>query len=349
MSALHALGARAARLLPPEAAHEATLRALEAGLGPRSGTDDPILRTHIAGLDIPNPVGIAAGFDKDARVPDALLRAGFGFVECGSITPRPQPGNPKPRLFRLAEDRAVINRMGFNNGGHEAARARLQRRAGRPGAVGVNLGANKDSADRVADYVAGLETFAGLASYFTINVSSPNTPGLRDLQGEAALRELLDAVREARARFAIRAPVFLKAAPDIADEDAPRIVEAARAAGIDGLILTNTTVARPASLRSRHAGETGGLSGPPLFARSTQMLLLARRAAGPDFTLIGAGGISSADDAYEKICAGANAVQLYTALVYQGPGLVRRIKTGLAERLRADGFAHAADAVGTAI
>ena len=349
MSLAHDLAARTLRLLPPEAAHEATLRALEAGLGPRGGKDDPVLRTRLAGLDLPNPVGIAAGFDKDARAPDALLRAGFGFVECGSITPRPQDGNPRPRLFRLSADRAVINRMGFNTGGHAAALARLERRRGRAGAVGVNLGANKDSPDRVEDYVAGLRAFRQVASYFAINVSSPNTPGLRDLQGEQALRALLDAVREARARLDIRAPVFLKAAPDIADDDAPRIVEAARTAGIDGLILTNTTIARPATLRSRHAGEAGGLSGAPLFHRSTEVLRLARRAAGPDFVLIGVGGISGADDAYEKIRAGANAVQLYSALVYQGPGLVGRIKRGLAERLKADGFASVAAAVGTAI
>jgi dihydroorotate dehydrogenase len=334
------------RLLPPETAHEATLRALQLGLGPHAGADDPILRTSVAGVVLPNPVGVAAGFDKDARAPDALLAAGFGFAECGSITPRPQAGNPKPRLFRLTEDRAVINRMGFNNQGHAAARARLARRTGRPGAVGVNLGANKDSADRVADYVAGLEAFHGLAAYFTINVSSPNTPGLRDLQGEQALRELLAAVRDARLRLEETVPVFLKIAPDIADDDAPRIVEAARSHGVDGLIVSNTTIARPDSLHSAHAREAGGLSGAPLRERATDVLRLARQASGPDFTLIGVGGIGSADDAYARIRAGANAVQLYTALVYEGPGLVRRIKHGLAQRLRADGFATAAEAVG---
>ena len=346
MSFLHDAGARAMRLLAPETAHEATLRALELGLGPHAGADDPILRTTIAGLALSNPVGVAAGFDKDARAPDALLAAGFGFAECGSITPRPQAGNPKPRLFRLTEDHAVINRMGFNNQGHAAAQARLARRTGRPDAVGVNLGANKDSMDRIADYVAGLEAFHGLAAYFAINVSSPNTPGLRDLQSEAALRELLAAVREARARLGEAAPVFLKIAPDIADDDAPRIVEAARNGGVDGLIVSNTTIARPASLRSAHAKESGGLSGAPLRERAAHVLRLARQASGPDFTLIGVGGIASADDAYARIRAGANAVQLYTALIYEGPGLVRRIKHGLAQRLRADGFASVADAVG---
>ncbi len=347
MSAAHDLAARALRLLPPETAHRAAIAALAAGLGPRAREkDDPVLRTRLAGLDLPNPVGVAPGFDKDARAPGALLAAGFGFVEAGTVTPRPQAGNPRPRLFRLSEDRAVINRLGFNNAGAAAARARLARRAGRPGIVGVNLGANKDSDDRVADYVAGLETFRGLASYFTINISSPNTPGLRDLQGEQALRELLGAVREARALLADSAPVFLKIAPDIEDDDAPRIVETARAHGIDGLIVSNTTIARPAALRSRHAGEAGGLSGAPLLARSTHLLRLARRAAGPGFALIGVGGISGAADAYAKIRAGADAVQLYTALVYEGPGLVRRIKSGLADMLRADGFSSIAEASG---
>ncbi len=344
------LAARAVRLLPPEAAHEATLAALEAGLGPKSGeADDPVLRTRIAGLDLPNPVGIAAGFDKDARVPDALLAAGFGFVEAGTVTPRPQPGNPKPRLFRLTADRAVINRMGFNNRGHDAARARMERRAGRPGVVGINLGANKDSADRNADYVAGLRAFWGLASYFTINISSPNTPGLRDLQSAGALDDLLHALDDARGALAGDAaapPLFLKIAPDLDEDDLERIAGAARAGGVQGLIVSNTTTGRPAGLSDPQQGEKGGLSGAPLMAASTRMLRLARQAAGPNLTLIGTGGIASGADAFAKIRAGANAVQLYTALVFEGPGLVRRIKQDLAARLKSEGFASVAEAVG---
>lgn len=349
MSVLHALGARAARWLDPEDAHRLTIRALTAGLGPGPGAaDDPILATSLAGLALTNPVGLAAGFDKNAEAPDALLRAGFGFVECGTTTPRPQAGNPRPRLFRLVEDRAVINRMGFNNDGQEAFAARLGKRT-RRGVVGANVGANKDSADRAADYVLGLRRLWGLADYFTLNVSSPNTPGLRDLQGQAALVDLLGAVSEARAALAEKGgdtPVFLKVAPDLGEGAAEDIVAAAIRFGLNGLIVSNTTVARPPGLKSRHAAEGGGLSGAPLMGPSTALLAVFYRVAAGRLTLIGAGGIGSGADAYAKIRAGASAVQLYSALALEGPDLVRRIKRDLAAHLRSDGFASLAQAVG---
>jgi dihydroorotate dehydrogenase len=351
VSGAHDLAAALLRRLDPETAHRLTLAALARGLGPAErAANDPILRTDLAGLDLANPVGLAAGFDKDARAPDALLAAGFGFVECGTVTPRPQAGNPRPRLFRLAADRAVINRMGFNNAGHEAFAASLvARRRVRPGPVGANIGANKDSADRTRDYVVGLERFWRLADYFTLNVSSPNTPGLRDLQRRAALDDLLGAVGEARATLAAcgtRRPLFLKIAPDLAEAEARDIVEVATAHGIDGVIVGNTTTGRPAGLVSAGHDEAGGLSGAPLFAASTRLLRFVRRAAGDRLVLIGVGGIGSGAEAYAKIRAGANAVQLYTALAYAGPGLITRLKVDLAARLRADGFTRVAEAVG---
>jgi dihydroorotate dehydrogenase len=338
------------RLLDPEDAHRLTLTGLKIGLGPHGDAAlDPILATVIAGLSLPNPVGLAAGFDKDAEAAGAMLRAGFGFVECGTTTPRPQPGNPRPRLFRLTEDRAVINRMGFNNRGLEHFAAALAARP-RVGVVGANVGANKDSADRTADYLQGLRRLWPLADYFTLNVSSPNTPGLRDLQAREALTDLLGAVREARAGLtagsAGERPVFLKVAPDLAEEEAADIVEAAVTFGLDGLIVSNTTIARPTSLRSADRGETGGLSGAPLFGPSTRMLRLFHQLAAGRIALIGVGGIASAADAYAKIRAGAAVVQFYSALVYEGPGLVERINRGLAERLRADGFRSLGEAVG---
>jgi dihydroorotate dehydrogenase len=351
VSALHDFGARLLRSTDPERAHELSLAALEAGLGPHAPADPPILATRLAGLSLTNPLGLAAGFDKDARVPAALLTAGFGFVECGTVTPRPQAGNPRPRLFRLVEDGAVINRMGFNNAGMDAFAARLGvgRRAG---PVGANVGANKDTVDRAADYVAGLRRLWPLADYFTLNVSSPNTPGLRDLQQGGALTDLLGAVAEARTELtagpAGPKPVFLKIAPDLTEAQAGAIVEAAVAFGLTGLIVSNTTLARPEALRGAARGETGGLSGRPLLEPSTRLLASVRTASAGRLVLIGVGGIASGGDAYAKIRAGASAVQLYTALALQGPGLIARIKSDLAARLRADGFGTIEEAVGAA-
>jgi dihydroorotate dehydrogenase len=342
---LHALATAALRALDPEDAHGLAIQALKAGLGPRGGADDPILATEIAGLALPNPIGLAAGFDKNAEAFGPMLRAGFGFAECGTVTPLPQAGNPRPRLFRLTEDRAVINRMGFNNAGLEAFAGRLDRRG--PGVVGANIGANKDAADRIGDYVTGLVRLWGRASYFTINISSPNTPGLRALQTRAALEELLGRLAEARDGLPAegRAPIFLKVAPDLEAGEPAAIVETVAAHALSGIIISNTTVSRP-PLASRFAGENGGLSGAPLKALALGMLRDFARAAAGRLVLIGAGGIGSGADAYARIRAGASAVQLYSALVFEGPGLVARIKRDLAARLRADGFARVRDAVG---
>jgi dihydroorotate dehydrogenase len=320
------------RLLDAEDAHRATIAALKF-LPPRAlGRDDPRLAVSAFGLDFPNPVGLAAGFDKNAEVPDAMLGLGFGFVEVGTLTPRAQPGNPRPRAFRLLEDRAVINRYGFNNDGHAPALNLLTQRA-RRGVVGVNVGANKDADDRVADYVAGVRAFAGVASYFTINVSSPNTPGLRDLQEPDALSELLARVIEARNEADARRPVLLKIAPDLSLAQLDGIVHVARQRGVDGMIVSNTTISRPASLASSLATEGGGLSGAPLFTLSTHMLAQTYLRVGGQFPLIGVGGIDSAATARAKIEAGATLVQLYSSLVYEGPSLVGRIKAGLLDGL----------------
>jgi dihydroorotate dehydrogenase len=329
--------------LDPEVAHNATLLALRTGLVPAAPADDPILATRLAGLSLPNPVGLAAGFDKDVMAPDAMLRLGFGFVECGSVTPLPQDGNPKPRIFRLVEDSAVINRLGFNNRGLEHAVVRLNARQGRPGIVGINLGANKDAEDRTADYVTGVRAAAALASYITVNISSPNTPGLRALQDPAALADLVARVMEARG--AIKVPLFVKVAPDLEPRDFDTIARIAIDGSVDGLIVSNTTISRPA-LASAHAGETGGLSGAPLKPLALAALQNFARAAGGGLPLIAAGGIASGADAYARIRAGASAVQLYSALVYHGPGLVGRIKAELAALLRGDGFGSVAEAVG---
>jgi dihydroorotate dehydrogenase len=329
--------------LDPETAHNVTLAALRTGLLPKAAPDDPILATRLAGLALPNPIGLAAGFDKDVLVPDAMLRLGFGFVECGSVTPRPQTGNPRPRIFRLVEDAAVINRLGFNNQGLEHAVVRLQARAQRPGIVGINLGANKDSDDRASDYVTGIRAAAALASYVTVNISSPNTPGLRALQDSAALADLV--ARVVAARGAIAVPIFVKVAPDLEPADFDTIARIAIDGGIDGLIVSNTTITRP-PLVSAHARETGGLSGAPLQPLALAALQGFARATGGQLPLIGAGGIASGADAYARIRAGASAVQLYSALVYHGPGLVARIKAELATLLRADGFGSLAEAVG---
>ena len=327
-------------MLDPEAAHRLTIAGLRCLTLPPSRFA-PSLATRVAGVAFASPVGLAAGFDKDAEVPDAMLGLGFGFVEVGTLTPLPQVGNPQPRLFRLPADRGVINRMGFNNDGLAAAHVRLARRA-RRGIVGVNVGANKDSTDRIADYVTGVRTMADVADYLTINISSPNTPGLRALQDEAALTALLDAVNEARP--ADGPPVFLKLAPDLERADIDAIVRVA-VPRVAALIIGNTTVSRP-PLASRDAGEAGGLSGAPLRTLAAQRLRDFRAASGGEIPLIAAGGIDSADEAYARIRSGAALVQLYSALVYEGPGLARRIATGLAERLARDGFASVADAVG---
>jgi len=342
---LHGLATRALRGLDPEDAHGLAIRALKLGLGPKAPPDDPILATSLAGAALPNAVGLAPGFDKDAEVHGPMLRAGFGFVECGTVTPRPQAGNPRPRLFRLSEDRAVINRMGFNNRGLEAFAGNLAGRG--PGVVGANIGANKDSEDRVADYVAGLTRLWGLASYFTVNVSSPNTPGLRALQTRAALEDLLGRLAEARDALpaAGRVPMFLKVAPDLKAGEVEAIAEACVAGGLAGIMVSNTTLSRPA-LASPFRDETGGLSGAPLMALSTRVLSEFAAAAAGRLALVGVGGVGSGADAYAKIRAGACAVQLYSALVFEGPGLVSRIKRELAERLRADGFASVGAAVG---
>ncbi len=345
MSRLDDLGATILRGLDPETAHGLALTALKAGLGGRVDARDAVLATRVAGLDLPNPVGLAAGFDKNGEALHGLARAGFGFVECGSVTPRPQPGNPKPRLFRLSEDRAVINRMGFNNKGLEAFARNLEHRP-RTAVIGANLGANKDTQDKAADYVAGLVRLRGLADYFAVNVSSPNTPGLRNLQGRAALDDLLGRLAEARGADA--APLFLKIAPDLAETEVVMIVEACAAHGLDGLIVSNTTLDRPESLRSAHAGENGGLSGAPLKDKALMALTWAHRASAGRLALIGVGGIASGADAYARIRAGASAVQLYSALIYEGPGLVTRIRRDLADRLKADGFGSVQEAVGTA-
>ncbi|MEE2525427.1 quinone-dependent dihydroorotate dehydrogenase [Hyphobacterium sp. HN65] len=343
MSEFGKLGTRLLHALPPEAAHQASLKALKAGLVPAPHiVPDPILQTSLAGIELPNPVGLAAGYDKNGEVIDALLKLGFGFVECGAVTPRPQAGNPKPRVFRLTPDRAVINRMGFNNAGLVALKERLSARIGRPGVVGVNLGANKDSEDRTEDYVTSLRALDGLADFFTVNISSPNTPGLRALQSKAALDDLLKRVMAAKGA----APVFLKVAPDLEDADLADIAASVVENEIDALIVSNTTIARPDTLASADRAETGGLSGRPLFERSTALLKAFAKSLGGKTPLVGVGGIEDADTAYAKIRAGASAVQLYSALVYEGPGLVARINRGLADRLKADGYSSVGEAVG---
>ncbi len=341
------LGALLLRRLPAESAHRATLKLvrLTAPLLASSPPDDARLQVHALGLDFPNPVGLAAGFDKDAEVPGAMAKFGFGFVECGTVTPRPQAGNPRPRLFRLTQDRAVINRMGFNNQGMDRAARNLAARQG-SGIVGINIGANKDSADRIADYVLGFEKLAPLAAYVTVNVSSPNTPGLRGLQNRDELTRLLDVLTGARQVKSLRLPILLKIAPDLDGHALDEIAGVVRQSGIEGLIVSNTTIARPA-LKSAHASETGGLSGKPLFQPSTQILGEMHQRLKDAVTLVGVGGISSGEEVYAKIRAGASLVQLYSALVFEGPGLVARIKRQLLQCLERDGFAKVSDAVGT--
>lgn len=339
-------GARAIQALSAEKAHAATVKLMSTGLGPHVRADRYArLATQVAGLNFDNPLGLAAGFDKNAEAANALLSLGFGFVEVGAVTPLPQPGNEKPRVFRLREDRAVINRYGFNNDGLDVIARRLARRR-RKGVVGINLGANKKSDDRIEDYVKGIARLEGSVDFYTVNISSPNTPGLRTLQDAAALNELLSRVMAAKAALTQSAPIFLKVAPDLVEEDKADIVDAVKTHKLDGLIVSNTTLARPETLRSEHAGEMGGLSGRPLFERSTRLLGEFYQGLGGEIPLIGVGGVGSVEDAYRKIKAGASLVQLYTALVYEGPSLVPKIVSGLDQCLERDGFRSIADAVG---
>jgi len=329
--------------LDAEKAHRLTINGLKLmpKLDPARFPDS--LKSTVAGVEFPSPIGLAAGFDKDAEVPEQMLGLGFGFVEVGTITPRAQKGNPKPRLFRLVEDRAVINRMGFNNRGQAAALERLRRTTHLHGVIGVNVGANKDSANRISDYALGVRRMAPVARYLTVNISSPNTPGLRGLQEEGELRELLAAVDEVRTEK----PIFLKVAPDLNDGDHERIVRAALDHHVDALIVSNTTVSRP-HLNSRHSKEDGGLSGEPLKSLASEALRAFRNASGGEIPLIAVGGIGNADDAWERVAAGACLVQLYSAMVFEGPDIGRLIAEGLAHRLKREGYSSISEAVGSA-
>ncbi|WP_424941906.1 quinone-dependent dihydroorotate dehydrogenase [Aliiroseovarius crassostreae] len=348
MNLVEKLAIKALHKVDPERAHTLSLMALRAGVVPLAGdVTSARLKTNFCGLDLLNPVGLAAGYDKNAQAVAQLTQAGFGFVEVGAITPRAQPGNPKPRLFRLTEDRAVINRFGFNNEGMDAAAARLARRdRRRPVPVGLNLGANKDSDDRAADFAKVLACCGPHLDFATVNVSSPNTEKLRDLQGADALRGLLTGVQSVRDGLGKYVPIFLKIAPDLTDDELAEIVQVAQEVKIDAVIATNTTLSRD-GLKSAHKGEMGGLSGRPLFEKSTRVLAKLSQLSDGNLPLIGVGGISSAEDAYAKIRAGASVVQLYSALAYQGLSLVEEIARGLDDLLARDGFAKVSDAVGT--
>ena len=349
MKPIERLGLGLLHRMQPEAAHDLSLKALASGLVPMPGSPvtSPRLRCRLAGLDLPNPVGLAAGFDKNARVVGRLMGAGFGFVECGAATPRPQPGNPKPRLFRLSADRAIINRFGFNNDGAEAIAARLSAR--RPGIpVGLNIGANKDSADRAADFAEVVHIAGMSADFLTVNVSSPNTEKLRDLQGAEALAELLKGVIAARDALPERRPVFLKIAPDLDDAGLADIANVAKATGIDAIIATNTTLSRD-GLSDRQASEAGGLSGRPLFERSTRVLARLYRMTGGHIPLIGVGGVGSVDDSWQKLRAGASAIQLYSALIYQGFSLAEDIARGLDQRAAEEGLTSLSELTGTGV
>ena len=346
MSALFGLGQSLLLALPPERAHDLAVKSLELGVYPRADApDDQRLAQRLFGLDFPNPLGMAAGFDKNARVPRELLAMGFGFVEVGTLTPRAQGGNKQPRMFRSVVDRAVINRLGFNNEGQEAALARLKDRP--RGIVGINLGAGRDSADRIGDYVTGIQRMAPVASYFTINISSPNTPGLRDLQAPEALDALLVRVQDARTALEGKVPPLLvKLAPDLADEDLPEVVRVILSRGADGIVVSNTTLARAGLRDQGFAKETGGVSGRPLFARATRMLARVYQITQGKLPLIGVGGIDSGEAALAKIEAGASLLQLYTGLVFEGPGLISRIKQVLIEEMAKDGSATLAPLIG---
>jgi dihydroorotate dehydrogenase len=329
-----------------EAAHGLTIKALKTGFAGSAKISAPSnLAVSCFGLDFENPLGLSAGFDKNAEVPDAMLALGFGFVEVGTVTPRPQDGNPRPRLFRLSEDRAVINRLGFNNQGHAAVLQRLRRRKFKSGIVGVNVGANRDSTDRISDYVAGINAFSDVTSYFTINISSPNTPGLRNLQSAYELPPLLKRLNEARQTQQRQVPMLLKIAPDLEEAEMQAIAECCLNSAVDGAIISNTTISRPA-LHSLHAKEMGGLSGAPLFDLSTRQLARFYVLTKGKIPLVGVGGISNADHAWRKICAGASLLQLYSALVFQGPELVQEILTGLSRKLTEKNFAKLSDAIG---
>ncbi len=346
MSGLYALAGPMLRALDAETAHNLTIRALAAGINPfRDRYDDPALAVDALGLRFANPLGIAAGFDKNAEVPDEMLAMGLGFAEVGTVTPLAQAGNPKPRLFRLEEDQAVINRMGFNNEGHPAALARLAARRGKGGIVGVNIGANKDSADRLEDYVKGLEAFAPLASYLAVNISSPNTPGLRGLQSRGELEELTGRLLAARRAGGWTTPLVIKIAPDLRRDELEDIAAVALDSGIDGLIVSNTTLARD-GLTSARSSQAGGLSGVPLFTRSTAVLAQVYLLTGGKVPLIGVGGIASGAAAWQKIRAGASLIQLYTALVYDGPGLIGDICRHLSQQLKAHGLQRLEQATG---
>lgn len=351
IGALFSLARPALHLLDPETAHNTSIRALSLMPPARPQPDDPRLRVAALGLDFPNPLGLAAGYDKQCEVPDHLLGLGFGFVECGGVTPLPQPGNSRPRVFRLPRDGAVINRFGLNSDGLSAVSQRLRRRRGRSGIVGVNLGANKETRDRIADYVMLVTRLCGLAQFLTINISSPNTPGLRDLQGEAFLDELLArcvaARDEADAAIGARTALLIKIAPDLEETDLDAIVATALARGMDGMIVSNTTTTRPADLKEQVlARETGGLSGRPLFMRSTQVLAQTALRIEGRIPLIGVGGIDSPHTAIAKLRAGASLLQLYSALIYQGPGLVPAIKQGILAHLERTGARDLTDLIG---
>ena len=332
--------------LDAELAHGLTIKALKAGLA-GALPSQPRIPISRFGLKFENPLGLAAGFDKNAEVPDAMLAQGFGFVEVGSITPKPQTGNPQPRLFRLIQDQAIINRMGFNNEGHAAALERLRARRHRSGIIGVNLGANKGTGDRAADYVAGINTFSDVASYFTVNISSPNTPGLRNLQAAGELRPLLQRLNDARQRQGHAVPVLLKIAPDLDPFEMKAIADCCLEAEIAGVIISNTTISRP-FLHSQHAREQGGLSGQPLFELSTRQLARFHVLTAGKIPLIGVGGISNTGQAWRKICAGASLLQLYSALVFHGPILIEAILTGLGQKLIEHKMTSLEEAIGSA-
>lgn len=337
---LDLIGRRLLLTLDPETAHRLSIKALQSPLPlARPALPDARLRVRLAGLDFPNPLGMAAGYDKNAEVPDALLGLGFGFVEVGTVTPLPQPGNPRPRLFRLAHDEAVINRLGFNNEGHAAMERRLRARPRRGGIVGVNIGANKDSADRFADYELGVKRFAALASYLTVNISSPNTPGLRSMQARESLAELLSRVTAARAEAqdGKLTPIFLKVAPDLTEGELEDIAAEVLEKRIDGVIVANTTLSRDGLRSSANTGEAGGLSGKPLFARSTAVLARMRKLVGPELAMIGVGGVHSTETALEKIRAGADLVQLYTGMIYASQAQPGAIVRGMSRMLQREG------------
>ena len=341
------LGQKALFLLDAEKAHGLSIQALKHGVHPRhKAAADPRLAVSICGLNFPNPLGMAAGYDKGGDVPDALLSMGFGHTEIGTVTPRPQPGNEKPRIFRLVDDKAVINRLGFNSKGHDAALEQLKKRGARKGILGVNIGANKTSEDFAADYVSGIKKFADFATYYTINISSPNTPGLRALQGGDPLADLLSRVGDARNEIVSRhIPLFLKIAPDLNETELDEIAKALQKSDFDALIVSNTTLSRT-GLAGSAKTETGGLSGKPLYERSTIVLAKMHQRLGKNFPLVGVGGVGDVDTAFQKIEAGASLVQLYTGLIYGGPGLPGKILKGLSTRLKQGNIRTIMDVIG---